>query len=437
MPYVIRKTDGSVHVILQDGLVDDSTGLNLVGRSFTGYGELLAENFIRLLENFAHTEQPIAPLVGQIWYDKNTSYFKYYGSDSLWHPLSLVGPTGPEGPQGVPGPTGPTGVTGPTGPEGPTPNWEHTGEYDATKTYLKGDLVTYNDELYYRILLDNSVIGYGPGDPTQGGDVNGYWRLVATRGLQGALGYTGSHGPTGATPAWNHTGDFDITRIYVEGDLVTYQGELYYRTNLNNNVLVGPPGTPGSVNWQLVATRGLQGAVGFTGSRGFTGLKGDKGDKGDRGDRGVPGFPGYDGTVGYTGSQGAKGDKGDKGDTGYSGSTGDISIVGQTLNGTVPGNHIVLNPIGDGKITVNNSVLPAADGLFELGNADQRWARLFVNVIETNNLKSVTPPTTSKGAAGDTLGRFAFDSQAFYYCTANYDGTTNIWKRISFSSDTW
>ena len=25
----------------------------------------------------------------------------------------------------------------------------------------------------------------------------------------------------------------------------------------------------------------------------------------------------------------------------------------------------------------------------------------------------------------------------FYYCTADYDGIANIWKRIQWSNDTW
>lgn len=46
-------------------------------------------------------------------------------------------------------------------------------------------------------------------------------------------------------------------------------------------------------------------------------------------------------------------------------------------------------------------------------------------------------PTTSIGANGDVAGMIAFDNTYFYYCTANYDGTANIWKRLTHAADTW
>jgi hypothetical protein len=46
-------------------------------------------------------------------------------------------------------------------------------------------------------------------------------------------------------------------------------------------------------------------------------------------------------------------------------------------------------------------------------------------------------PTSSTGSAGDITGMIAADSNYLYYCTADHDGTTNIWKRVALSSDTW
>jgi len=39
------------------------------GRNVTGYGQIIAENFLSLLENFASTNQPVNPVEGQLWYD--------------------------------------------------------------------------------------------------------------------------------------------------------------------------------------------------------------------------------------------------------------------------------------------------------------------------------------------------------------------------------
>ena len=44
-------------------------------------------------------------------------------------------------------------------------------------------------------------------------------------------------------------------------------------------------------------------------------------------------------------------------------------------------------------------------------------------------------PATSVGVAGDSAGMIAYNSSYFYVCTADYDGTTAIWKRIALT--TW
>jgi hypothetical protein len=57
-----------------------------------------------------------------------------------------------------------------------------------------------------------------------------------------------------------------------------------------------------------------------------------------------------------------------------------------------------------------------------------------------NNFTDLYPqtvPTHSTGKVGDIEGMIAFDSTYFYYCTAPYDGTTNIWKRHTHDSGTW
>lgn len=46
-------------------------------------------------------------------------------------------------------------------------------------------------------------------------------------------------------------------------------------------------------------------------------------------------------------------------------------------------------------------------------------------------------PGSSVGASGDQAGDLAFSGSYMYYCTANYDGSSNIWKRVAWSGDTW
>jgi len=84
MAYKLNKTDGSVLTDLIDGILDTSTtDLALVGRNYTGYGEFLNENFVKLLENFANPNEPIAPLRGQLWYDTSENKLKIFDGDDF------------------------------------------------------------------------------------------------------------------------------------------------------------------------------------------------------------------------------------------------------------------------------------------------------------------------------------------------------------------
>ena len=40
-------------------------------------------------------------------------------------------------------------------------------------------------------------------------------------------------------------------------------------------------------------------------------------------------------------------------------------------------------------------------------------------------------PTSSLGLAGDRPGMYSFDSTYYYYCYAEYDGSSDIWNRIT------
>ena len=48
-----------------------------------------------------------------------------------------------------------------------------------------------------------------------------------------------------------------------------------------------------------------------------------------------------------------------------------------------------------------------------------------------------TAPTHSTGTAGDKAGMIAWDTYYFYVCRSDYDGFTNIWRRISLPTGTW
>ena len=83
MAYTINKTDGTVVTTITDGTVDNTTSVQLFGKSFSGFGEGLNENLVKLLENSASTSAPTAPLKGELWMDTNTNQIKVYDGSAF------------------------------------------------------------------------------------------------------------------------------------------------------------------------------------------------------------------------------------------------------------------------------------------------------------------------------------------------------------------
>ncbi len=86
MAYNINLTNGATLVTLADGTTDTTySSLTLIGKNFAGYGEFLNENFVKLLENFAHSTAPSNPMAGQLWWDSSTGVktMKVY-TGSVW-----------------------------------------------------------------------------------------------------------------------------------------------------------------------------------------------------------------------------------------------------------------------------------------------------------------------------------------------------------------
>ena len=79
MAYTINKTSGAVLANVADGTLDSSSAdLKLIGKNYSGYGDALNENFVKLLENFSNTSAPSSPLAGQLWWDSTNNLLKVY-----------------------------------------------------------------------------------------------------------------------------------------------------------------------------------------------------------------------------------------------------------------------------------------------------------------------------------------------------------------------
>ena len=82
MAYIINRFNGEQLAIVDDGVLDTTTSLGLIGRNYTGYGETQNENFIFLLENFAGNSPPARALNGQVWFDASARTLKVYNGSS-------------------------------------------------------------------------------------------------------------------------------------------------------------------------------------------------------------------------------------------------------------------------------------------------------------------------------------------------------------------
>ena len=98
MAYTINHYNGTLLTTVADGTVDTSTDLTLIGKNYAGYGQAQNDNFVWLLENFANTTQPPAPLAGQIWYDSGSKKLKFFdGSKFRTTGGAEIGATQPAG----------------------------------------------------------------------------------------------------------------------------------------------------------------------------------------------------------------------------------------------------------------------------------------------------------------------------------------------------
>ena len=96
MAYDVTKTDGTRLTILADRTVDITTPIKLIGKNYAGYGEIMAENLVQMLEHFSSpgnltTYQPedtklVNPIIGQLWYDSVNEVINIYTAGG-WSPL--------------------------------------------------------------------------------------------------------------------------------------------------------------------------------------------------------------------------------------------------------------------------------------------------------------------------------------------------------------
>lgn len=88
MTYLITRSDGSFLLELDNNsIVNDKTSLTLIGENVKSYGSYVNQNFVNLTDNFANSESPAIPIVGQIWYDRANHLVRVFNGQ-LWDTVS-------------------------------------------------------------------------------------------------------------------------------------------------------------------------------------------------------------------------------------------------------------------------------------------------------------------------------------------------------------
>jgi hypothetical protein len=91
MSYTVNKTNGDIATIVDEYKKEIIAGLAILGLGYVNYGEEIANNFVRLAENFAYNVAPSNPLKGQIWYDtSSTNPVVRSFNGSTWNPLFAI-----------------------------------------------------------------------------------------------------------------------------------------------------------------------------------------------------------------------------------------------------------------------------------------------------------------------------------------------------------
>ena len=76
---------------------------------------------------------------------------------------------------------------------------------------------------------------------------------------------------------------------------------------------------------------------------------------------------------------------------------------------------------------------PSENGVFLWDDANNYPVVSSKNQFRQIAMKQPTPPN-STGSTGDVVGMVAWDGNYIYICTANYNGSSAIWKRVALST---
>lgn len=89
MAYIINKYNSTQIAVVDDGTINTTLDIKLIGKNTAGYGEAQNENFVWLLENFARAGAPSNAITGQLWYNTETQKMRVNYGTGVWHTLGI------------------------------------------------------------------------------------------------------------------------------------------------------------------------------------------------------------------------------------------------------------------------------------------------------------------------------------------------------------
>jgi hypothetical protein len=249
------------------------------------------------------------------------------------------------------------------------------------------------------------------------------------------------HFPYG--PSNNRTGSGDVLRFAQSFDqsIITGTAPTYENPTANRLVVAGQDGTAGDgydgeggdiYLWagQGGGTNGDGGDIKVDAGNGQgTGEGGYVKVRGGYSPNGEGGFVNIDAGSSSTGSGGSIQITAGNSFNGENTYGGAVQIYSGQSNTNGYGGNIYLTTQSGGKIFLQ----PAADHVYVGSESPGNRVAQVEDLAYTR----VAVPASSIGVEGHRLDMIADDANYHYYCTGTYDGTTNIWKRVAWSVDTW
>ena len=261
MAIVFSNTQGDREITVNDNQLDQTNySVTLIGKNVTNYGQIIAQNSIRQLENFANTTAPNpgVKLVGQLWFDKTGNHLRVYKNDTEQFEELAYRPK--------------SGTATPTTSRGSS---VEAGELFFDSTTGTGDLKIYHSNAWQEVLSDLTIRSK-VSHVDAGGD--GSFAYNSTTGVftytgpsasevrahfSGGTGvtYTSGSGVIAIGQAVETTSDVQFNNAVIDGNLTVNGTQTILNTEtltIDDNIIVlnnNEAGTP-SANAGIEVERG-------------------------------------------------------------------------------------------------------------------------------------------------------------------------------------